>query len=131
MTEFINGQRAVKLMVAQALSRIHISFDIWTLPSALLILGICAHFLSSDLQLKHPLLGLKYLEGSHTGEAIAEVLRRIMEEYEVVDKWGVMVADNATNCDSACAALVQQLRPEEDKAGRRVRCFGYILNLAA
>ena len=49
----------------------------------------------------------------------------------MVDKWGVMVADNATNCDSACAALVQQLRPEEDKAGRRVRCFGHILNLAA
>ena len=54
-----------------------------------------------------------------------------MEEYEVVDKWGMLIADNATNCDSACAALVQQLRPEEDKAGRRVRCFGYILNLAA
>ena len=42
-----------------------------------------------------------------------------------------MVANHATSCDSACAVLIQQLRPREDKAGRRVRCFGHILNLAA
>ena len=43
----------------------------------------------------------------------------------------MIVADNTLNYDLAYAALVKQLRPREDKTGRRARYFGYILNLAA
>src|SRR6202012_818068 len=64
--EYRRAQAVVKEALQNSRSRIHLSFDIWTSPSALPILGICAHFLSVDLQLRHPLLGLKVLDGSHT-----------------------------------------------------------------
>ena len=84
-----------------------------------------------DLQLRHPLVGLKVLDGSHTGESVAEVISTIIEEFAIEPKLGVFVADNAANCDSACRALVKQFRPYKSENSRRSRCLGHILHLAA
>jgi hypothetical protein len=129
--EFKEAQLAVKSLLAQAKSRIHLSFDIWTSPSAIPILGVCAHFLDSSLQLKHPLLGLKFIEGSHTGEAIAAIIEALIYSFDIEPKLGVFIADNASNCDTACESLVKRLRPNEDENSRRSRCLGHIINLAA
>ena len=115
-----------------ALSRIHLSIDVWTSPSRIPILGICAHFLDNSLCMRHPLLALKYLPDRHTGAAIAQVIKEVMKVYEMVERWGVLVADNATNNDTCCEALVEQLLPDEDcKTARRARCFGHMVNIAA
>ena len=129
--EYALGKESLKRQLAESLSRIHLSFDIWTSPSTIPILGVCAHFLSPSLELKHPLLGLKSIEGAHTGEQIAESVGALMEEFEIVSKWGVNVADNASNCSTACKALVKRFRPSESENSRRSRCLGHIINLAA
>ena len=54
-----------------------------------------------------------------------------MREWDIVEKWGVCVADNAENNDTACRALVRDLRPGEPEGVRRARCFGHIINLTA
>ena len=55
-----------------------------------------------------------------------------MKVYEMVERWGVLIADNATNNDTCCEALVKQLLPDEDcKTARRARCFGHMVNIAA
>ena len=55
------------------------------------ILGICAHFLDPEVQLQNPLLALRFLEGSYTGEAIAEITAGVVEEFEIQDKLGVYI----------------------------------------
>ena len=129
--EFTKGQKVIQEIISQARSRIHISFDMWTSPPGTPILGICGHFLDHNLRLIHPLLALRYLRGHHTGAAMAEVIEAVMNEYGIADKWGVCVADNADNCDTCIAALVNSLRPGEELTARRSRCFGHIVNLAA
>lgn len=129
--EFKKGQVALKEVLARAKSRVHISFDIWTAPTGVPILGICGHFLDEQLQLRHPLLALRFLAGHHTGVAMAEVVREVMTEWGIVDKWGVCVSDNADNNDTTCKALVEALRPNEPTTARRARCFGHMVNLAA
>ena len=129
--EFAKAQKAIRNRLAQAISKVHLSFDIWTSPLSLPTLGICAHFLNPSLQLAHILLGLRHIVGSHAGETIAEVMTGVIEEFEVVDKLGVFVADNATNCDMACKVLAQRFFPEEEEGSRRSRCLGHIINLAA
>ena len=129
--EFNLGKNSLKRTIAQAASNIHLSFDMWTSPSSMPILGVCAHFLTPQLELVHPLLALREVEGSHTGEAMAEIIREIMVQFGIVDKWGVCVADNADNCNTCCRALVRQLRPGEPTKGRRSRCLGHMVNLAA
>ena len=129
--EFQQGQAALRDMISQAKSRVHLSFDIWTSPAQLPILGVCAHFVDSLYQLKHPLLGLKYIEGAHTGSTMAEIVGGLMQEYGIEDRWGVCVTDNAGNNKTCCEALVSRLRPDEDISGRWSRCYGHIVNLAA
>lgn len=131
MNEFTKAQRVIRNRLAQAMLKIHLSFDIWTASSGILILGIFAHFLNPSLQLAHILLGLQLIEGSHTGEAITEIITAIIQKFEILDKIGVFVADNATNYDMACKLLVQRFFPEEEEGSRRSWCLSYIINLAA
>jgi hypothetical protein len=128
---YSTAQLTIKSLLANAYSRVHLSFDIWTSPAAMPILGICAHFLDPKVQLQNPLLALRLLEGSHTGEAIAEIIVGVIEEFEIQDKLGVYIADNASNCNTACKELVLRFHPNEEEGSRRSRCLGHILNLAA
>ena len=130
-SEFIEGKRALKVRLAQSRSRVYISFNIWTSISQLLILGIYAHFLALDLTLQHSLLALRVLPEDHSGEGMAEVIKKVMLEYKIVGKWGVYISNNASANDSCCAALVRDLRLGEPITGRRARYFGHIVNLAA
>ena len=82
------------------------------------------------MKLVHPLLALREVRGSYTGQAIAEVIEGIIVEYGMVDKWGVYMADNTDNCNTYCRALIERLRPGEPTDGRRSRYFSYIVNLA-
>ena len=71
------------------------------------------------------------MEGAHTGEAIASVIAAIVVEYEITEKLGVYVADNATSNDVACRVLIRVFHEGEREGSRRSRCLGYIINLAA
>lgn len=124
----------VKELLANALSRIHISFDLWTSPNGLGICGICAHFVGPpEGRNRSVLIGLKRMQYSHSGEDIAERIVPVLEEFGVVGKRvGVFVADNADVNDVAVREILQRLRPDiEDFRARRGRCLGHILNLAA
>lgn len=129
--EYQAAKQSIKELLVKSLSKIHLSFDLWTSPSGLPILGLCAHYLDQSLELRHPLLALKYMKGSHTGEAIANVIAAVVVEYEIADKLGVYVSDNATNNDVACRVLIRVFHEGERESSRRSRCLGHIINLAA
>jgi len=49
LAEFDRGKELLKLEFKAALSKIHISFDLWTSPNKPAMLGVVAHYLSPDL----------------------------------------------------------------------------------
>ena len=128
--EYQKGRQVIKSQLQQSLSRIHFSFDIWTSPACTAILGICAHFLAPNLHLKHALIDLKAIEGAHQGETIAELVGDLIQWFELEQILGVFIGDNAGNVDTAVKALVRRFRLDSSK-GRRARCCGHIINLAA
>lgn len=128
--EYQRGRQVIKSQLQLSLSRIHFSFDIWTSPACTAILGVCAHFLAPNLHLKHALIGLKEVEGAHQGETIAELVEDLIRWFEAEQNLGVFIGDNASNVDTAIKALVRRFRLSSDK-GRRSRCCGHIINLAA
>lgn len=111
-----------------ARSTITISFDNWLADNELDLLGIMAHYLDKHLKLKSVLLGLRP-SYSHTGENIAESLLGVLREYQVSDKVGYFVADNAKNNDAALRTLAKDL--SIDPITQRLRCSGHIINLVA
>ena len=114
-----------------AQSQIHVSFDLWTSPNGYALCAICAHFVGNKIRNTTALMGLKRMEGSHGGEAMAEVIIPVLREYNIAPKLGVFVTDNAESNDNAITAILRELRPDLDMYSRRGRCLGHIINLAA
>jgi hypothetical protein len=94
----------VRRAVQSALSRIHISIDIWTSPNRYLLLAICAHFTTYDSKRQKALLALKQVSG-HSGEDQFVVLLPVLEDYGIVRKLGAIVADNAPTNNTLCQAI--------------------------
>lgn len=119
-----------------SLSKIHISFDLWTAPNALPLIGVVGHWLDQEVVYQTRLLAMELVQGSHTGENQAPYLLKVINDFNLNDKLGFMTADNATSCDHAVQALyhllpTQELLEDEFSGVFRIRCFGHILNLIA
>jgi hypothetical protein len=131
LDEYLRANDTVKQLLANAKSRVHISFDLWTSPHQLAICAVVAHFVSPQYRNISVLLGMKKMKGAHGGENIAEVVIPVLEEYHIGPRLGVFVADNVESNDTAIRAIMQSVRPEIRGETRRSRCLGHIINLAA
>lgn len=130
LAEFEIQQAVVKAALQSARSKIHLSFDLWSSPNGLALLGVVAHCLGRDLKAKSVSIALTSVEGAHSGENIAEAVIPILEMYELQGKIGFFMTDNASNNDTCIAALCEHFLPGIDPETRRLRCLGHIINLA-
>ncbi|OLL24762.1 putative AC transposase [Neolecta irregularis DAH-3] len=123
----------VKTALQHAKSSIHICPDIWSSGNNLSLLGVRVHFVSEDFKLEELTLGLKELDGAHTGENIAGVLLDLLLDYNIANKLGFLNADNAANNNTAARSLslqLSELNIEWDSKIHRLRCAGHIINLS-
>ncbi|RKK70590.1 hypothetical protein BFJ68_g18383, partial [Fusarium oxysporum] len=112
----ISKKAAVKEELKNAVTQIHLSFDLWTSPNS-------------------RLLAFKRQIGSHAGENnIAYTIRNVVRNWGIDCKLGVSICDNAASNDVCLRNLYTTLDASitrADTEARRMRCFGYILNLVA
>ncbi|PZC87679.1 hypothetical protein A1F95_11280, partial [Pyrenophora tritici-repentis] len=77
-------QPRVAVELSNALSKIHISFDGWTMQGGKRgFLGVVAHFVSSSGGLTDLPIALPQLTGAHTGVRIAEVVDQTLRQFGV------------------------------------------------
>jgi hypothetical protein len=117
-----------------SLSMIHISFDLWTSSNSKALMAVVAHYTDRQYKIQTQLLALRRLHGHHRGENQAELLIQIIKEYEITDRLGYFVTDNANNNDTTINIVLHTLLPAlsiAERQQRRLRCWGHILNLAA
>ena len=135
LAEYQEQKAIVRKELAKALTNIHLSFDTWTSPNRLSILGVHGHYIDASGKRQRRLLAFRQIHGTHSGENIAAALIAILEDYEVpADRIGYFMSDNAKNNDRAVDLLLRQLQPElsmKQRKGRRLRCFGHTCNLIA
>lgn len=133
------SKEEMKRILKDRLSKVHISFDMWTTPSmTYAFLGIMAHFVIRrktelfDLRNQTALLALRRVEDKHSGEQMGKIIVEILREYEIVEALGVFVADNAESNNTAIKHVLSVLDPScKDPNTRRSRCIAHIINLAA
>ena len=131
---FLEGKAAVQKELDNARTAIHISFDLWTSPNQLSMIGVIAHFIDRNYLYQTRLLALKNHRTSHSGENMSITIAKVIKAWGITDKIGVAMCDNASNNDSCLNSLYPRLNPAlspEDVLHRRMRCFGHILNLVA
>jgi hypothetical protein len=74
LREFKRQRLEIKKVLATSRSRIHVSFDLWTSPGGKALIRVVFHYLSDDLEVYNLLTGIRRIEGSHSGENIAEAI---------------------------------------------------------
>jgi hypothetical protein len=77
---------------------------------------------------------MRRLYGSHSGENMAKMLVRIIQEFEITDRLGYFMIDNADSNDTCLEHLIREILPgatDDDIDERRLRCWGHVLNLVA
>ncbi len=116
-----------------ALSKIHISLDIWTSPNTYLFLGVVAHYVASNESYSSSsLLGLREI-GGHAGEEQWHVLRTVLEDYGITKRLGNIIGDNAATNGTLCRTIhkyySEELSMEWDHETNQIRCIGHIINL--
>ncbi|KAK5996251.1 Putative AC transposase-like protein [Cladobotryum mycophilum] len=131
-TIFNDNKKIIRDELQNALTKVHLGFDLWTSPNRLAINGIVAHFTDPNGIHQHRLLALRQQYGAHTGNNIASTLHKVIQDWDIEDRVGTIICDNATNNDTCIQHLFQLLNPmmmPSDASDRRMRCFGHILNL--
>lgn len=91
--------------IQNSLSKIHITVDLWTSGNYKSILGVVGHYIATDGLLKHNVLGVRELEGDHSGENQAKVVIAVILDFQIATKLGFFVGDNDSKNDTLCASL--------------------------
>jgi hypothetical protein len=123
------NKKLVKRNLAQAWSRITLSFDGWKSDNEVDYLGIVAHYIDKDFTVKAVLLALKNTFDNHTGLEMKEHLREACKDYKISTRIAYFMADNATPNDKAIELLTEHLELQPRK--QRLRCTAHSINLVA
>ncbi|KAF7450425.1 Dimer-Tnp-hAT multi-domain protein [Pyrenophora tritici-repentis] len=116
-------------VLAEAESKVHISFDGWTTKGGKRgFFSVVAHYANSKGAIVDLPIALPQLVGAHTGEAIADAVTKILQSFSINrSKLGYFVLDNAYNNDTAVNKLAAMYH--FSASDRRLRCACHILNL--
>jgi hypothetical protein len=127
MKAYEQRQLRIKDRLLTSKSRISISCDIWTSSNNMALLSVIAHLIDSENRRHSILIGLPRIFGSHTGENIADTVCKVLGKYEISDRIGCFMMDNAGNNDTTIDSLIERIPSLKRRA--RLRCVGHIFNL--
>ena len=83
-----------------------ISFDLWTLPNALSVLSIAAHFINKLGRCCYVILGLCEVVGEHSDKNIAAVFFDIFKDYRICGNIGYFITNNVESNDTCIEAIL-------------------------
>lgn len=128
-SSFLMHKDQIKKRLQESLTWIHFSTDMWTSPGKTGVLGVVAHFISKTRRkVEKALLALRELPGTHSGEAQAEHVLQVINEYNLVEKIGFFTLDNHGANDTMLRAVARSIS-RLDPTRCRIRCNGHIINL--
>jgi hypothetical protein len=105
MRTFEANKQAIIEDLQQALSKVHLTVDLWSSGNRKSVLVVIGHYISASGELKHNVLAVREMQGEHTGENQARVVSKVLVDFGIELKIGYFVGDNATNNNTLCASL--------------------------
>lgn len=143
-SKFIRYREQLVKSLDETYQIIAISLDVWTSKNSKPILGVIGHQLDSQFYYQEQVLEFAEIYRAYTGENIADLLQRTLEELRIERKILVITADNASNNKALVLELYLNLSEkfQSDKISTRettgfrfqgadsyIRCLAYIFNL--
>ena len=123
---------AVFKTLKQIPSKFSLSVDGWTKIVNQSYYGITIHFIDDNWTLQSLPLDFIQNKGRHTGKDIANLIRDVMEEFDVKSRIQGITLDNSA-ANTTCMVELSEVLPDEgiefDSENCYFRCFAHILNL--
>ena len=130
--DFIEAKRLIRdEVLARALSKIHVSCDLWTSLNGYAMCDIAAHFIGHQEYIQTVLLALRRMMGAHGGDQIAEIIVEVILEFGFSKRLGVYIGDNTNSNDTTWKIVLRILHLDHDPKASRSHCLSHIINLAA
>jgi hypothetical protein len=86
---------------------VYLTSDIWVGKAKEDYLSVLAHFVNSHMEIEKRLLGLRLIDGKHSGVSIANLVATVIDDYALTDKVFAITLDNASSNNTA----MKYLRP--------------------
>jgi len=102
---FQHEKNHIKQLLQSALSKVHLTVDLWTSPNSLAFIGIIGHYIAENGDLRHSVLALKEVDGDHSGANQALHIMEVLRDYGIASKLGYFMMDNAESNDTMLVAL--------------------------
>jgi hypothetical protein len=131
ISEFDSRRNHVVNFVKNISGRCSLTTDIWSSIKNEAFIGVTLHYVTDEWKLKHFTLEVLRMTGSHTGNAIYDILDKLLEDFHLKEKIISVTTDNGSNMVLACQLLKSDFDiqvPTLDFI--HSRCICHILNLA-
>jgi hypothetical protein len=113
-TNFSLYQSQLKAKLQSAVSKVHISSDLWTSPHRHGVLAVCARWVDKDYQPRRVLLSLLEIRHSHSGERQSRLISSTLALYGITKQLGCHTGDNATSNDTCLQHLSTRLKQDHN-----------------
>jgi hypothetical protein len=120
---------AVTETLASAITKVSLSFDLWTFGTSVALLGVVAYFIDAESKPASILLSLPRQQCRHIGTNIADNVACIIAEYGLDRSLSFLITDKVSNNATCISTLVDDF--QFSARARWIRCSGHILNLVA
>ena len=114
--------------------RLAYTVDGWTTPSMKAsFLAVTAHWIDERWKSCSVTIGFEKITGAHTGHNLADIVHKVLQDYQLTSKPFHITMDNAANMDILASSLEAKIQNSSifTAAEGRIHCIGHIINLAS
>ncbi|CAB4404665.1 unnamed protein product [Rhizophagus irregularis] len=131
---FDESKKKINSILQNISKKISFTIDGWTSSNNVSFLGITAHLITNEWELKSFLLDFIKLNGPHSGANIKEAFLKSLSSYNIELKILGVTTDNASNNITFLQAVEDELSKKFirfESKDKHVRCLAHVMNLAA
>src|SRR6266511_2537409 len=125
LKQFEKKRERIASFIKNILGKVALTTDIWSSLKFEGFLGVTIHFIDENWVLKHFTLDVFRFKGSHTGQAIANEIYKVLVEFGLETKTIAIITDNESNMVLGARLLKSTLT----NSFIHCRCVAHVLNL--
>src|ERR1044072_3117915 len=125
LKQFEKKRKRIASFIKNILGKVTLTTDIWSSLKFEGFLEITIHFIDQNWVLRHFTLDIFRFKGSHTGQAIANEIYKVLIEFGLEKKTIAIITDNRSNMVLGARILKSILT----NSFIYCRCIAHILNL--